>query len=117
MSEEQRVRFINKAEELGFQNQGSRLAILRFKNGLQIGDDYLLELSIKTINELHDLELPLTNLKFEVNSTNIELFFDYLKNQSPDKSGLFFCLFFYLKLYFMPNKTLPFGMGTLPVST
>jgi hypothetical protein len=79
MLEEQKSRFINKAEELGFQNQGSRLPILRFKNGLFIGDDYLLELSIKTTNELHDLELPLTNLKFEVNSTNIELFFDIVK--------------------------------------
>jgi len=76
MSEEEKRRFIEKAEKLDIQNQGQTISILRYKKGLQIGDDYLLELSVKTEQLLSDLELPLTNLKFEVNSTNINLLFE-----------------------------------------
>ena len=79
MSVEQQVQFIAKAKELGIDNQGQELAILRFKKGLLLGEDYLLELSIKTTQELYDLELPLTNLKFIVDSSNIELFFEIVK--------------------------------------
>jgi putative transferase (TIGR04331 family) len=53
--------------------------MIRFKNGLMIGDDYLLELSAKIDQTLDDLELPLTNLKFEVNSRNIDPFFEIVK--------------------------------------
>jgi uncharacterized damage-inducible protein DinB len=79
MTEEQQERIIKKAEELGIENQGEQLVILRFKKGLLLETDYLLELSIKTTQELYDLELPLTNLKFEVNSDNIDLFFEIVK--------------------------------------
>lgn len=79
MTIEQQSQFITKAHELGIENQGQTLAILRFKKGLLLGEDYLLELSIKTTQELYDLELPLTNLKFLVNSDNIELFFEIVK--------------------------------------
>jgi hypothetical protein len=44
-----------------------------------IGDDYLLELSAKIDQTLDDLELPLTNLKFEVNYRNIDPFFEIVK--------------------------------------
>ena len=76
MSKEEKRRFIEKAETLDIQNQGQTISILRYKEGLKIGDDYLLELSVKTEQLLSDLELPLTNLKFEVNSTNINLLFE-----------------------------------------
>jgi hypothetical protein len=79
MTIEQLAIFITKAKELGIENQGETLAILRFNKGLLLGEDYLLELSIKTTQELYDLELPLTNLKFLVNSDNIELFFEIVK--------------------------------------
>ena len=79
MSEDQQARFVSIAEKLGIVNQGEELVILRFRKGLLLGEDYLLELSIKTTEESHDLELPLTNLKFEVNSRNIELFFEIVK--------------------------------------
>ena len=79
MTEVQKEQFITEAQRLGIENQGETLAILRFNKGLLLGEDYLLELSIKTSQELYDLELPLTNLKFLVNSVNIELFFQIVK--------------------------------------
>ena len=79
MSIDQQARFIAKALELDIHNQGETLAVLRYKKGLLLGEDYLLELSIKTSQELYDLELPLTNLKFEVNSANIDLFFEIVR--------------------------------------
>jgi hypothetical protein len=79
MSDYQQAEFIKKAKELDIHNQGETLAILRHRKGLLLGEDYLLELSIKTSQELYDLELPLTNLKFEVNSENINLFFEIVK--------------------------------------
>ena len=79
MSIDQQAQFITKAIELDIHNQGETLAILRYKKGLLLGEDYLLELSIKTSQELYDLELPLTNLKFEVNSANIDLFFEIVR--------------------------------------
>jgi hypothetical protein len=94
MSLEQQAQFIIKAQELGIVNQGQDLVILRFKKGLQLVEDclsdgdYLLELSIKTTQELYDLELPLTNLKFEVNSDNIELFFEIVKMYVKKKVDL-----------------------------
>ncbi len=79
MSRDQQVQFIEKAKQLDIHNQGETIAILRYKKGLLLGEDYLLELSIKTSQELYDLELPLTNLKFEVNSANIDLFLEIVK--------------------------------------
>ena len=79
ISEVHQEMLITEAERLGIQNQGQAFPILRLKKGLMIGDDYLIELSMKTNQYLNDLELPLTNLKFEVNPTNIELFFDIIK--------------------------------------
>jgi hypothetical protein len=89
MSEEQKIRFIDFASTLGIENQGQSISILRFKKGLHIGEDYLLELSVKTNQLLNDLELPLTNLKFEVNFHNIDKFFEIVvmyvkKNENLD---------------------------------
>ena len=41
-------------ERLGIQNQGQAFPILRLKKGLMIGDDYLIELSMKTNQYLND---------------------------------------------------------------
>jgi len=79
LSEEEKNLFIEEAKKLGIENQGKTIAILRFKKGLKIDDDYLLELSAKTEQLLNNLEMPLTNLKFEVNSNNIELFFQIVE--------------------------------------
>ena len=79
MSDEQKVEFIKEAQKLGIQNQGQTISILRYEKGLHINEDYLLELSVKTNQLLSDLELPLTNLKFEVNSGNIDLFFQIVE--------------------------------------
>jgi hypothetical protein len=85
MTEAEKIAFIDYAKTLGIVNQGMTISILRYKKGLKIGDDYLLELSIKTTQELNDLELPLTNLKFEVNADNIELFFEIVKMYVKDE--------------------------------
>ena len=85
MSEEDRERFIKHVthkdlpDNLRFNVDGKKITMIRFNNALMIGDDYLLELSAKIDQTLDDLELPLTNLKFEVNSNNIGLFFEIVK--------------------------------------
>jgi hypothetical protein len=73
------TQIIQKAEELGIQNQASSFPVLRFKKGLIIGQDYLVELSMKESQYLNDLELPMTNLKFIVDPSNIDLFFEVVK--------------------------------------
>jgi hypothetical protein len=97
MTDDQKKIFIEHAETLGIKNQGQTIAILRYKSGLKlgqfqneklIGEDYLLELSVKTTETLDDLELPLTNLKFEVNFDNIDLFFEIVKMYVKEKEDL-----------------------------
>ena len=80
MTENQRNDFfIYATQTLGFNKEGKKIFMIRYGNGLKIGDDNLLELSAKIDETLDDLELPLTSLKFEVNSRNIDLFFEIVK--------------------------------------
>ena len=79
MSEDEKKDFTGYAQTIGFKVDGKKITMIRFNNALMIGDDYLLELSAKIDQTLDDLELPLTNLKFEVNSNNINLFFEIVK--------------------------------------
>jgi hypothetical protein len=88
MSEDEKKDFIDFAQTIGFNLEGKIITILRFTNALKIGEDYLLELSVKTDQSLDDLELPLTNLKFEVNSGNIDKFFEIVKMYVKNEKNL-----------------------------
>jgi hypothetical protein len=79
MSEDEKRKFTGFVQTIGFKVDGKKITMIRFNNALMIGDDYLLELSAKIDQTLDDLELPLTNLKFEVNYDNINLFFEIVK--------------------------------------
>jgi hypothetical protein len=78
MNETDKNKFIEEAKNLKINNEGETISIFRFQDGLKIGDDYLFELSVKNNEKISDLELPLTNIKFEVNKDNIDSLFEII---------------------------------------
>jgi len=78
MNEDDKKKFTEEATTKKINKEGETISIFRFEDGLKIGDDYLFELSVKNKEEISDLELPLTNIKFEVNKDNIDSLFEII---------------------------------------
>lgn len=78
MNETDKIKFTEEATKKKINNEGETISIFRFEDGLKIGDDYLFELSVKNKEKISDLELPLTNIKFEVNKDNIDSLFEII---------------------------------------
>lgn len=62
-------------EKYNFKNEASLFPILRRRPNIQIAGEHLFELSIKNSENMSDLELPLTTLKFKITPANIDNFF------------------------------------------
>ncbi len=66
---------ITIAEKYNFKNEASLFPILRRRPNIQIAGEHLFELSIKNSENMSDLELPLTTLKFQITPDNLDNFF------------------------------------------
>jgi hypothetical protein len=60
-------------------DEATAFPVLRYKDGILIADENLLELSIKTSENLSDLEVPLTAIKFELKLDNLSNFLNLIK--------------------------------------
>jgi hypothetical protein len=69
------TQIITIAEKNNFKNEASIFPILRRRPNIQIAGEHLFELSIKNSENMSDLELPLTTLKFQITPANINNFF------------------------------------------
>ncbi len=66
---------ISIGERFNFKNEANLFPILRRRPNIKIAGEHLFELSIKNHENISDLELPLTTLKFKITPVNIDNFF------------------------------------------
>ena len=60
-------------------DEATAFPVLRYRDGILIANENLLELSIKTSENLSDLEVPLTAIKFELKLSNLSNFLNLIK--------------------------------------